>query len=257
MFEGQIGFDGKVWMARNLTNSRIALVLLGVALGLLSRTILGVPESEPVPAMTIDRELVEPNSETIDIPLINRRPENMRRPRKQPSGLVPPISLQLQVSHDRNGERFAHDAHAMFEPHGEEVCASGCAASRHPTKLLSEEYYLQLLSEVSIEPMDRTNNALESLLYYGAQTRMFIDSIGTGALDSDRARFLAEQLGVTHAKIAIRVTDEEGIVRTWLDPTRVPFDRRHVFEMQTNQLQPLVTSGTIKRVGLDHIWVRL
>jgi len=37
----------------------------------------------------------------------------------------------------------------------------------------------------------------------------------------------------------------------------VPFDRRHVFEMKTNSLQPLVTSGTVKRVGLNHAWIRL
>jgi hypothetical protein len=46
-------------------------------------------------------------------------------------------------------------------------------------------------------------------------------------------------------------------VRSWLDPTEVPFDRRHVFEMEASGVQPLVTSGTVKRVGLYHLWTRL
>ena len=37
----------------------------------------------------------------------------------------------------------------------------------------------------------------------------------------------------------------------------VPLDRRHEFDMQVNNVQPLITSGTVKRVGLYHLWNRL
>jgi hypothetical protein len=37
----------------------------------------------------------------------------------------------------------------------------------------------------------------------------------------------------------------------------VPLDRRHVFKMDTKDLPPLITSGTVKRVGLHHLWTRL
>ena len=44
---------------------------------------------------------------------------------------------------------------------------------------------------------------------------------------------------------------------TEMMPERVPLDRRHVFELTPADLQPLVASGTVKRVGLHHIWTRL
>ena len=55
----------------------------------------------------------------------------------------------------------------------------------------------------------------------------------------------------------VRVVDEHREIRCWLLPTSVPFDRRHVFELETANVQPLVVSGTVKRVGLNHLWTRL
>jgi len=51
--------------------------------------------------------------------------------------------------------------------------------------------------------------------------------------------------------------DEAGEVRSWLPATRVPLDRRHEFDMEVHDVQRLITSGTVKRVGLDHLWTRL
>jgi len=154
-------------------------------------------------------------------------------------------------------DTFAHDEGAAFHAHGEQLCASGCAASRHPTDSLSEEYFNELMAEYSQQSMTQDSPALEKLLYYGPQTRKLIEQNGFSPLNSERATFLWEELETTHAKISIRVIDESGTIRTWLEPTLVPFDRRHVFKMETSNLQPLVTSGTIKRVGLNHLWVRL
>jgi len=58
-------------------------------------------------------------------------------------------------------------------------------------------------------------------------------------------------------RISLRILDEAGRVRSRINGVRVPLDRRHVFEMENEGLQPLVTSGTVKRVGLDHLWTRL
>ena len=152
---------------------------------------------------------------------------------------------------------FSADHNAHFHAHGEEVCASGCAASNHPTKELTREYYHELLEQYAQEPMDESSFALESLLYFGRQTEVLLQEEGAWPLDPLRSDFLHEQLQRTHASIEIRVVDEHGEVRTWLSPTRVPFDRRHEFDMQVNNVQPLITSGTVKRVGLYHLWTRL
>jgi hypothetical protein len=154
-------------------------------------------------------------------------------------------------------DEFAHDATAAFHAHGEEVCASGCAASSHPTKELTRERFSQLLGRFAIEPMNEDSPALDSLVYFGRQTRKFIEAKGFGPLDQQRSRFLWDELARNHAKIAIRVVDEHGEVRSWIEPTKVPLDRRHVFDMQTNGVQPLVTSGTVKRTKLGYLWTRL
>jgi len=117
--------------------------------------------------------------------------------------------------------------------------------------------FRQLLAQFAREPIDETSRAFETLLYYGPQAKKLLDSEGTAPLDPVRASVLRGELSRTHARIAIRVLDEHGAVRTSLPPTRVPLDRRHVFVMETNNVQPLETSGTVKRVGLHHLWNRL
>ena len=240
---------------------RMTLVALGICLGYLARLILGAPVVEDGPTRTIDRPLPEKaevdHEEVIDLPIIK-----LDNDQSGESGMVPPIRLPGQlpqvatqtVSHRTD---LTHDSNALFEPHGEKFCASGCAASRHPTKTLTQDHFESLLVAYTYEPMDQTNNALEELIYFGSQTQKMIESHGVGTLDSKRSEFLWEQLKYNKAKVSIRVVDEAGTVRTWIEPTTVPFDRRHLFEMQTNDVQPLVTSGTVKRVGLNHIWARL
>ncbi|MEM7782513.1 MAG: hypothetical protein AAF939_04725 [Planctomycetota bacterium] len=238
-------------MKKKLTNSRLLLVFSGVALGFLARFVLGIPEVNHEPTREIDRPLSAPPVEPIYFPIA---PEPSDQP--QNSGLIEPFPMagQFMVNRDAN---FSHDASAIFEPHGESVCASGCAASRHPTGQLTRSRFFQLLNEVPLEPLDRTNTAMEELFYFGTQAYRFIQAEGFGPLDTVQSEFIWNQLQKTHALISIRVVDESGRIRTWLEPTRVPLDRRHVFEMETDGLQPLVTSGTVKRVGLDHLWVRL
>lgn len=153
--------------------------------------------------------------------------------------------------------RYVHDKRAHFHAHGQQLCASGCALSRHPTKTLTADKYRQLLRSYATGPLDESNLALETLLYFGRQTEQFLNFDSGSTLDSRRRQFLRQQLSRTHATVAIRVVDEQNEVRVSLPPTRVPLDRRHVFEMDKGNLQPLVTSGTVKRVGLEHLWTRL
>ena len=191
----------------------------------------------------------------------------------QSDPLVPPIVL-TGLGHESQSDlhdvgnafgipeaSFSADFHsdplAVFHAHGEEVCASGCALSNHPTSELSGAHFDRLLRKFAEQPMDETSTALEALLYHGRQTRALLQRRGTGPLDDQRAQFLRRELLQTHALVSFRVVDEHGHVRTQMQRVRVPFDRRHVFEMEVNDLPPLMTSGTVKRVGLHHLWTRL
>ncbi|MGB7328613.1 MAG: hypothetical protein WBD31_27295, partial [Rubripirellula sp.] len=188
------------------------------------------------------------------------------------SGLIPPIvfaSSQPEVNVQSDSaappwlaesgpwNSFDHDINAIFEAHGETICASGCAASRHPTATLERASFEHLLMRYAAISPNRSSQPLDSLLYYGSQTSAMLDQLGTESLSSAHLDVLREQLSLTHARISIRIVDEQGVVRTWCEPTKVPLDRRHVFSMQTKALPPLVTSGTAKRVGLNHVWARL
>ena len=242
--------------------SRLTLVLLGLCLGWVARLVLGAPVEEAPPSRTINRPLGEEVEEIIDLPIIKKTAVGNLQD-SDDSGFVPPIQIpgELPFGHVSFNKTldpgFDHDPDAIFEPHGESICASGCAVSRHPTEQLSQEKFKRLLTEYTYEPINQTNNALEELLYYGSQSRKWIESIGVGDLDRKRATFLWKELKLDHVQVSIRVTDQAGIVRSWIKPTRVPLDRRHIFSMETKQVQSLVTSGTVKRVGLNHAWVRL
>ena len=159
--------------------------------------------------------------------------------------------LPLLTSEFFTGER------ALFEPHGDKVCASGCAVSRHPTAKLTRSDFRHLIEQFADDPIDETSKPYEELLFYGRQTLDMMNRYGVGALDENRENSLREELVRTQAKISIRVVDDDGEIRTSLPPTSVPLDRRHVFTMDVNNVQPLVTSGTVKRVGLYHLWTRL
>ncbi len=247
-------------MKSRFLKSRLGLVATGIALGYLAQIVFGVPAEEPGPTRVIDRPIsadVELGEEVIDLPILKEGETG-----EFESNLIPPIRLPGMLPTQSTGgflkdAEFTHDSAAVFEPHGEKLCASGCAASRHPTEKLTKEHFQDLLVAYTYEPMDQTNNALEELMYFGPQTRGMIEQHGVGELDSLRAEFLWDQLKFTQAKISIRVVDDSGQVRTWIEPTEVPFDRRHVFDMKTKEVQPLVTSGTVKRVGLNHMWCRL
>lgn len=240
------------------TGPQLWLVAAGIGLGYLARIVLGGPSAEPEPLNSFTDPIVEPEEDTIDLPIIGKEPPNDN------SGLVPPIVVPGKTTTASSSRRigiehkaFTHDDSAVFEPHGEQICASGCAVSRHPTGKLTQRRFKKLLQKFSQAPLDESNSALEELLYYGPQTGQMIERFGSDGLGMEQARFLRKQLEYTHARISIRVVDQHGVVRTWLDHSLVPFDRRHVFEMETRDLQPLVTSGTVKRVGLNHLWTRL
>jgi len=146
---------------------------------------------------------------------------------------------------------------AIAHPHGEQVCASGCAASRHPTPPLTWAKFQQLLAQWKQEPLGEPTPALEALLFYGRQSLVYLRRVPPEALNEKRRRFLEEQLRRTHVVVSFRVVDEHGVVRVFLPPTRVPLDIRHEYLMDAHDLQPLVTSGTVKRVGLYHLWQRI
>ena len=145
-----------------------------------------------------------------------------------------------------------------LEPHGEALCASGCSLSRHPTPELTQEKFNDLLETYSQEAMSEESQALEELLFYGVQTKSFLGSSEDLPIDAARLAFLERELKKERVVAEFRIIDEEDSVRVSLPPTTVNLDRRYVFEpLHTENFQPPEASGTIKRVGLNHVRQRI
>ena len=142
-------------------------------------------------------------------------------------------------------------------PHGNQVCASGCAANAAATKPLTKTEFQRLIAAYAVEPMTDESEALAHLLYYGRQTRVFLKKEGHAPLDDERAAFLDRELKRDHVLVSFRMVDENGKVWAYHPPRRVPLDIRHEFYPDVYGIQPLLTSGTVKRTRLNHLWQRL
>ena len=133
---------------------------------------------------------------------------------------------------------------------------SSCGDARHPTPPLLKEDFETLLARYAVDTID-DSAALDTLCYYGVQTRDMLAEHGAGALDKDHEAFLLRELSRTYVYLSVRVTDDEGIVRVSFDHHKVNIDERnhHAVDAVNNVIPPEI-SGTVKRVGLYHIWSR-
>ena len=139
-------------MARNrVFQSRLLLVSAGLLLGYIARFVLGAPAEETENQRTlkpIPENLATPQDEPpIDLPLdIDKRKKKNSTQTNEQGGLIAPFKLspvatssipQAPLYEQLN--EFVHDSTASFEAHGEQLCASGCAAnstaSRHNQRI--------------------------------------------------------------------------------------------------------------------------
>lgn len=136
------------------------------------------------------------------------------------------------------------------------LCVAGCADARHPTATLTENEYHSLIKAFAIEPLTG-GKAQDALLYYGPQAETMLTRLGAEGLDARHLNQLQRELSRRFAYLSVRVIDENGAERVRLDRRRVPFDvQQHLDVDRADNLLPPQISGTIKRVGLHHIWTR-
>lgn len=156
---------------------------------------------------------------------------------------------------DDRPDPFVHDPPATELA----TCASGCGGiDKHPKPHLEDAGYDDLLARYAAEPMDETSPALEALLYHHVHVRDYLAAGRTGDLDPARLAFLSRELERTHVWIEIRLVDEDGIVRQRLAPTLVPLEeKQHLLASESVSLQPASYNGTVKRIGLHHLWTRM
>ena len=139
----------------------------------------------------------------------------------------------------------------------DEVCATGCAAEPDPGKDVEAkeiERWLRTFAETGSE------EALEHLLFYGNATRARLasDSGAPLLLSAGRELELRRELSRTHVFLDVRMIDERGIERLRLGAARIPIgEKQHLHAAETDRLTPPEVSGTVQRVGREHLWARL
>lgn len=135
----------------------------------------------------------------------------------------------------------------------EEKCATGCAAI--PDTKFSKENFLQTIRTYAKDPLTKQSAALETLLFYGKETQKWLAE--TSFLDKEHMDILQRELQKKHVAISLRIVDENNDLRLELEPTIVKVgEKYHQHIHKTKDMQEVEISGTIKRVGVDHLWSR-
>ena len=162
--------------------------------------------------------------------------------------LVPAIKLATT-------DDSLHHSRAHAHPHGDKVCASGCALSRHPTERLTDEAFTDLLARLA--DAEKQQNAIDELLYFGPQAAFKLRDLKGDAIPERLRETLLKEISCRKASVSLRLVSADGRLLADLPSTVVPLDLRHEFDMREHGIPTLLASGTVKRVGEYKLWSRL
>lgn len=138
-------------------------------------------------------------------------------------------------------------------------CGETCALEdHHGPPALTRADYLELLGTWSHEPLGDPTEALETLLYHWDGTLMWMGELGTPGLNPQQAAFLQDELARQTYDMEMRLVEDGGQIRATLAAADLPLDHKEhlTFDLDGSGLQPFLTSGRSKRVGLGHLWSR-
>jgi hypothetical protein len=138
------------------------------------------------------------------------------------------------------------------------TCVSGCGVAADGSSELTLAEYRSLIKLYAREALGSEPRALETLLFHAEHTLRHVEAIGLSGLDDEHAAFLMRELGRDHGALEVRLLGTDGTVRLRLEPNAFPIGRKqHVRPEHVVDMAPPELSGTLQRVGLDHIWTRL
>ena len=159
------------------------------------------------------------------------------------------------------GDEAAGGTETEHDP--ERICATGCAVGSGELEGPTRAELETLLDGLRDSPLDADNLALATLLFHGARVGRMLDGLDgldglCDRLDPPTEAFLRRELERRHARLDVRFLNADGSERLRLGARRIPLDeKQHLFPSHAEALTPPEISGTVRRVGLDHLWVRL
>lgn len=156
----------------------------------------------------------------------------------------------------------APDSTPPADPHTGpgEVCATGCSAAPNGGSELTRERYRELIAALADEraTAEASTAALEELLFHGAQTRAWLAEVGGGALSAEAVHGLTAELARDRVKLDVRLLAESGAELLRLGERSIPIGhKQHIWPERALGFEPPEVSGTVQRVGVNHLWARL
>ena len=136
-------------------------------------------------------------------------------------------------------------------------CSTVCSVADGPSGDLSEAEFLNFLLAWQEEPVGVASLALETLLFYGADSQAYLRQLPDGLLDPAHRNFLSAELSRNEVRVEMRLVDDQGEERGILEAQAVPLGKKQHLRFQGGtDLGVYITSGRVKRVGLSHLWSR-
>ena len=139
----------------------------------------------------------------------------------------------------------------------EEACKTGCTLAKHDIPPFSFGQFVRARAQYAKEKHNDASKSLETLLFYRQETLSYLGKNGVGPLPEKHATFLKRELSRKTATVSIRVVGANGRTRISLADVVVPLGvKQHLKPKALDGTQPLEFNGTVKRVGLYHLWSR-
>lgn len=137
-----------------------------------------------------------------------------------------------------------------------EECTTSCSLAKHPIAPFTAADFELTMQEYADHDAEAASAAFEKLLFYGPDTRRFLETFGADPLPSQHQRVLERELARDHALVSLRLVDEAEKVVVLYGPHRVPIGQKQHLAPVGDDLQAMEFNGTVMRTGVNYLWSR-
>lgn len=113
-----------------------------------------------------------------------------------------------------------------------------------------------MLAKVVAMPVGTDSLELDTLLFHDHETQHRLDEKAV-PMSAEWESFLRKELLRKEVRVTIRVIDDKGAERAFIEESWVIGQRMHHVVHDVKGVPPFEASGTLVRVGREHLWVRM
>ena len=113
-----------------------------------------------------------------------------------------------------------------------------------------------MLAKVVAMPVGTDSLELDTLLFHDHETQHRLDEKST-PMSAEWESFLRKELTRKDVLVTIRVVDDKGAERAFVEEVWTIGQKGHHMVHDVQGVPPFEASGTLVRVGREHLWVRM